>query len=593
MTTEVYDIQCLGNCFVYTGYSIQEDKWNYFIINENNNDCIELYEHLFRDKEYIQVGFNCISNNYPILHYIVENNEVLFSMERSSLANNLYRYSQQLKTDENKRKEIIYGKKHFYQIDLYKIWYFVSKEKTYEIEDLKFAVNFHDMSKPKFIQHGEVAPERLEELLEYSKNNVQVILDLLNTSFGKSEHPLYRGRDKIGIRDYFSEKYKLDFTNSNDVEIVEKILLKSYCKENNVSKENIIKSIKPISKIWFKECIPEWLNLKTNLINGFNKLKDTSLNLLEKSRFNHVEKFNNIDIEFTLKGIQGCIGPGIYEGNGEKEQIISIDIKSMFPSIAKALNLRPSHLNQVFNDIYGELTDLRIKSMIGKEVDYALSESLKRGLNAVWGKFGKEGYWMYDPVCQYSVSIAGMSIMCMFLEDILSETEFEILVVNTDGIIIKVPANNTNIARRCCSKIESQTGLEFRFDLYDKITILSKDDYLLEDVFDVYGKGCFDLYPGYAKSSSSMIIPIALKEYFRYNKSLKDTICNHKNIYDFCVKTNNNAGLITRTYYCKNEYGEHYCNIIKDNMPEPDYDWYVKKAGLIISKITQRQQKLF
>lgn len=57
MLSEVYDLECLSNCFTYTGYCRQTKTYHQFVIHKLRNDYDELMKHLFRDK-LIMIGYN-------------------------------------------------------------------------------------------------------------------------------------------------------------------------------------------------------------------------------------------------------------------------------------------------------------------------------------------------------------------------------------------------------------------------------------------------------------------------------------------------------------------------------------------------------
>lgn len=592
MIIEIYDIQCLSQTFVYSGYSITEDKYFQFIIGKSQNDFNKLYEHLFRSREYLQVGYNCIEECYPIIHYIVDNNTSLQNLSGISIANNLFRSFNEVISNDSKKREIIYGNKIIQQVDLARIWDLVNKDKQTTIDEIKFNLKFEDIKCPYLDKNQEETEEKLQKLLIYSQNNIEAMRILLDDTLGNSKNPLYKNKNKILTRDLLSEKYDYDFSNLNDKQIVNKILLWEYCRENKINKEEISKHIKHVGHVDLSECISDKIEFKDNdFKEAFDNIRKLKIDLNNKS-FSYVINKPYFPIKFDLKGIQGCVQSGVHEQEGYN--IVMMDIKSMFPSIVKNLEITPSHLNSFFTQIYGDLVDLRLSSMSGKEKNEELSDLLKRGLNPIWGKLGKESEWVYDPVCQYKISFMGQMFMCVFLEQLSIINDVEFLFVNTDCVCAKIKSTELKQAKRACDYMLEFAGLNVRFDVYDKITILDGNNYLLEDIFDCYGKGCFSLDVDYHKNTSNMIIPIALKEYFRNNKSLKETIFGHDNIYDFCSITKTPSPIIiTRSYKCKNQFGEHYCSNITTELPEPDYEYYIKKASLIISKITQKQQTLF
>ena len=57
----------------------------------------------------------------------------------------------------------------------------------------------------------------------------------------------------------------------------------------------------------------------------------------------------------------------------------------------------------------------------------------------------------------------------------------------------------------------------------------------------VKSKGCFEIDKEFHKDPSMRIVPIALKEYFANGIPIEDTIKNHKNIYDFCLRLKTNS----------------------------------------------------
>lgn len=67
-------------------------------------------------------------------------------------------------------------------------------------------------------------------------------------------------------------------------------------------------------------------------------------------------------------------------------------------------------------------------------------------------------------------------------------------------------------------------------------------------------KGCFEIDKECYKDPSMKIVPIALKEYFINNIPIETTICNHKNIFDFCIRLKINRD--SKAIYKKLENGQ-------------------------------------
>ena len=54
-------------------------------------------------------------------------------------------------------------------------------------------------------------------------------------------------------------------------------------------------------------------------------------------------------------------------------------------------------------------------------------------------------------------------------------------------------------------------------------------------------KGDFEIDKEYHKDPSMRIVPLAVKEYFVNGVPIQDTIRNHKNIFDFCLRLKTNS----------------------------------------------------
>lgn len=66
------------------------------------------------------------------------------------------------------------------------------------------------------------------------------------------------------------------------------------------------------------------------------------------------------------------------------------------------------------------------------------------------------------------------------------------------------------------------------------------DDYTLENNHCKL-KGCFEIDKEYYKDPSMKVVPISLKKYFVDGIPIKETITNHKNIFDFCLRLKTNS----------------------------------------------------
>lgn len=116
-----------------------------------------------------------------------------------------------------------------------------------------------------------------------------------------------------------------------------------------------------------------------------------------------------------------------------------------------------------------------------------------------------------------------------------------------DGITIKVKRSDISKIQEVCLKLTKETGLGIEDAYYSKMIIRDVNNYIAiyedstKDAEHIKLKGIFVDDVEYHQNSSMKIVPIALKNYFVYGVPIEETIRNHNNIYDFCLRLKVNS----------------------------------------------------
>ena len=273
MILEVYDLESLSNLFTYTGYCSKTNTWYQYVICGWRNDAKELYEHLTEEK-FILCGFNNLAYDYPLLHHFLrhwEGEYIRFSGQELACA--LYSKSQYL-IDEmftEVKKPLIP------QIDLYKIWHYNNKARIQNLKGLEIQMRMENVEEMP-IHHTHWCQKGDEiEVLAYNKNDVEATYKFLLVTLGKTDYPLYKGKNKLQLRNDLNKKFHVNVTNLGDVPMGEELMLQLYSREVGVNPYLLKKSGgTPRSLICLKDCIPFWCNLKTKEFNNFlEEIKNT------------------------------------------------------------------------------------------------------------------------------------------------------------------------------------------------------------------------------------------------------------------------------------------------------------------------------
>lgn len=121
----VYDLEQLKNFHSCTALDISTNEIKVFVIHTSRNDIKEYIAYLEQCK--IMIGFNNLNYDYPMLHYILLNKQVLINLSPNRINELLYQESQRiinLEYSEIKRDNMFIP-----QIDLYRVWHFDNKNR--------------------------------------------------------------------------------------------------------------------------------------------------------------------------------------------------------------------------------------------------------------------------------------------------------------------------------------------------------------------------------------------------------------------------------------------------------------------------------
>lgn len=299
MKTEVYDLECLSNLFTYTGFTCKEKTWHQFVICNWRNDLDLLYQHLTKEK-IIQVGFNNENYDYPLIHHILNHYQEYKNLTGQEIAIKLYDKSQEIINQEF--ATIADKNKYIIQIDLFKIWHYNNPARKTSLKDLEIAMRMNNIEEMP-IHHTTWCKQGDENLiLSYNKNDVLATYLFLLTTIGKTEYPLYKGKNKIELRQKLSSKFKINCLNLPDVRIGETLMLNLYSRSINANPYDIKKLRTPRDIIKLKDCIPKWCNIKSNEFNKFlSDIKNTEIKGI-KGEFSKSIIFHGIKFDFGTGG---------------------------------------------------------------------------------------------------------------------------------------------------------------------------------------------------------------------------------------------------------------------------------------------------
>ena len=436
------------------------------------------------------------------------------------------------------------------QIDLYKIWHYNNKARTQNLKGLEIQMRMENVEEMP-IYHLHWCQKGDEEIiLEYNKWDVYATYKFLLVTLGQTDYPLYKGKNKLQLRNDLNKKFHVNVTNMGDVPMGEELMLQLYCRETGNNPWYLKKSGgTPRSIINLKDCIPKWCDLKTKEFNNFlNQVKNTSIKG-EKGEFQFSVIYHQYKFDFGLGGSHGSIRPGVYESDDDW-MIVDYDVASLYPSIAKSLQLYPEHLGIPFLHQYVGFIDTRLeeKSKPKNERDNVLIKGYKLIVNGAYGKSNEEKSFLYDPLYTFKTTIAGQMFICMWSERMVKAVpELTFIQTNTDGQTIRIPRNKLSLIRKVNEQLTKETGLVIEEAFYSKMFIRDVNNYgavytdSTSEHEHIKLKGDFEVDKEFHKDPSMRIVPLAVKNYFVYGTPIEETIKKDRDIFNFCMRLKTNS----------------------------------------------------
>jgi hypothetical protein len=470
----------------------------------------------------------------------------------------------------------------------------------------------------------------------YCRNDVMATSVFYKVVIGNTEHPLYRGNNQIELRQDIQEEFGIPCLNYSDSKIGDEMIKKFYCQEKGIQYKDLPKKGFFRKEIKLKHCVADYVQFETKQLKEFLKMiKNTTLGLQDE--FKETIFFHGNSYTFAKGGLHTENKPEIFEADDEYE-IIDWDVSSYYPAIIINNGRYPYHLGKEFLRGYKAMFDkrLELKPLAKKDKKIkGIVGALKLAVNSVYGKSSDMQSWIYDRQLTMFTTITGELSLLMLIEQ-YELNGIHVISANTDGVTIRIKKSHIEKMHEINKWWSEITQYELERTDYQKIVFSTVNDYLaIKTDGEIKKKGDFLTDFELHKNKSARIVPIALESYYVHGIAPSDTIRNHANIYDFCLRQkaskdfhyegiNKSTGEKTIynkliRYYVSNkgekllkvknedcetnaadvsqvEAGEwvmHVCNHLTPDHPldNINYDYYIERANRIIHKILTEGKK--
>lgn len=431
-----------------------------------------------------------------------------------------------------------------------------------------------------------ILPKYVEPMLHYNKNDVYLVCEIAR------QKP-----DEIKLRYSLGAAFNLNLLCAARSTIADKLLNKFYAERSGLHIEAFKDLRTNRTALSFNKIIFPHIKFKTKQLQDLlEDMKKVVIYRTNKDSFVREITFYGTTYTLATGGIHTQDKPVVLSST--KDYVyVHHDYTSYYPSIMISYKVVPEHLNkEVFAKMVDYFKQTRVKCKHAKKEDGFVipgvhnklaAEALKIVINAIYGKYGYENFWLYDRLAQMRVTINGQ-LMTMTLCESLELAGIHVVSANTDGIVIKLPYNKVDIYNQICNEWNNINKMSADDEHYKVLVSMNVNNYFdIQEDNTIEYKGALDpkqYLKDLKKGYDMPVVAKAVFEYFAHGVSVMETLRNHKDILDFC-KTQN-VGKQFEVVYQKVENGK-----VIDVRSQRHVRFYVSTKGVVIMKENVHDKK--
>lgn len=534
-----YDIETYPNAFTCRVIHIATDtRWR-FEISTYRNDLAQFIEFIMalRACGARGVGYNNVSFDYPVVHYIVAS--------RVSDPTQIYNFAMKLiKGDKDEKFSLMVwdDQRLFEQIDLIMIWHYnkenpVTGTEPTSLKALEIAMRMDNVEDLPFPVGTVLTQPQIELLHQYNQH------DVIATIFF-----YVRSLTQIRLREELTVKFGKNFMNMSNTKMGGEILI-TECEKAGIKFFDVVgrqrhkrQTIRPSIKL--ADCIFPYISFENP--EFARVLEFLKLQTITSTKGNFegltLPVIGGLKYGFAKGGMHASVTSRIFISN-ETHQIIDVDVASFYPNLAIKNRLYAAHLGVEFCDAYEGVYKTR-KSYPKSSAE---NQAYKEALNANYGNSNNDHSVFLDPQYTMSITVNGQLLLCVFVDQLLKVPGLEIIQVNTDGVTYYCPREHIAHTQQLQRWWERKTLLELEEVPYSKMCVRDVNSYLAVTEkgkikrIGAYAYERMDENPGtreipYGKDPSQIVVAKAAEAALVHGKDIREFIMNHADDYDFMCR---------------------------------------------------------
>ena len=540
MNVLIYDIETLKELFLVVVYNPENDVTYEFQVSRWTNQLDRFIKFTEEHDEHYWVGYNNLRFDSQVVEYVIRSYDGWHELSGLEICAKISQKASDTIHDANydvfpEYKEEWLSLK---QIDLFKVNHYDNKNRMVSLKRLEFEMDLENIEEmPIHHLKENMTQEEIVETVYYCYNDVQATYEFYKITTGDTNHPLYKGNNQIELRQDIYEEFGIPCLNYSDSKIGDEMIKKYYCQEKNIHYSDLPKKGFFRKEIRVKNCIADYITFQTPLLQDFLKRMNKTVLRTQDDFKEEIHFYNNV-YSFMKGGLHTENKPKIFEAD-EEHKIIDWDVSSYYPAIIINNGRYPQHLGKEFLRGYKQMFDkrLELKPLAKKDKKIkGIVGALKLAVNSVYGKSSDMQNWIYDRQLTMFTTITG-ELSLMMLIEAYELAGINIISANTDGVTVMVANTLIDKMHEINKWWMELTSYELERTDYQKIIFSTVNDYLaIKTDGEIKKKGDFLTDFELHKNKSARVVPIALEHFFVNAVPVGDTIRNHTNIFDFCLR---------------------------------------------------------
>lgn len=523
MNEELYDVETFPNLFTATFKKVGKGGFTAFEISERRDTRLQMIDHIFMCD--LMIGFNNLGFDWIVINYIMDN--------PNCTTEDIYTLAQ----------EIINSQKHggpnryiiwnplVPQLDLMRVHHFDNKAKLTGLKTLEFNMRMRSIRDMPF-PHGSIVPrDGIDTVLTYNAHDVNA-----------TELFLEKSADKIAFR----RSLNPEWLNYNDGKIGKQFFIDGLTEAGVecfewVERQHPFEGRRRVPRhtprpdgVWLSDVILPWISFKTPMLRDFLEEIKGELITDTNGSFARVFELGGIKITFGLGGIHGSVKRRKFIDG----VIFDFDVRSYYPNIGIRHRQFPEHLGEAFCDIYEKLYDRRMAEKNGTS-NYA---ALKLALNVPFGDSNNAYGPFFDPAYMLKITINGQLMLLMQAEDLLTVPGLELIQINTDGLTVRLPAENLAYARAIVSAWSVKTKMPVEEKQYRRMFVRDVNNYVGEFMDGSRkAKGAYLVERDWHQNHSQLVVPKGAQAVLLEDADADTFVRLHPDNWDFMLRVKTNV----------------------------------------------------